>query len=77
MAKNMELVINESFPESQIFTDRFHVVKLAMNAVQHVSIKQRWKELDKENDAIHQAKQEDIPDPPCAAKWRYSQITIG
>ncbi|MFT6856962.1 MAG: transposase [Cyclobacteriaceae bacterium] len=41
MAKNMELVINESFPESQIFTDRFHVVKLAMNAVQHVSIKQR------------------------------------
>jgi len=52
--------IKESFPESQLVTDRFHVVKLAMDAVQHVRIKQRWEELDKENEAIQKAKEESL-----------------
>lgn len=60
MAKNMESSIKESFPKASIVTDRFHVVKLAMDAVQHVRIKQRWEELDKENEAIAQAKKEGL-----------------
>lgn len=61
MAKNMESSIRESFPQAAIVTDRFHVVKLAMDAVQHVRIKQRWKELDKENTAIQKAKEDKLP----------------
>lgn len=56
MARNMEAGVKESFPNAKLVTDRFHVVKLAMDAIQHVRIKQRWIELDKENAAIGEAK---------------------
>ena len=58
MAKNMEYSVKMAFPEATLVTDRFHVVKLAMEALQHLRIKQRWDELDKENKAIEQAKKE-------------------
>jgi len=56
MAKNMESAIKASFPYANLVTDRFHVVKLAIDALQHVRIKLRWEELDKENEAIALAK---------------------
>lgn len=56
MAKNMESAVKQAFPNATLVTDRFHVVKLAMEAVQHIRIKHRWKELDKENKAIKRAK---------------------
>lgn len=56
MAKNMESSVRLSFPEATLVTDRFHVVKLAMESLQHLRIKQRWEELDKENDQIEKAK---------------------
>ena len=56
MAKNMESSVRMSFPEATLVTDRFHVVKLAMESLQHLRIKQRWEELDKENDQIEKAK---------------------
>jgi transposase len=58
MAKNMESAIKQSFPCSTLVTDRFHVVKLAMEALQHLRIKYRWEELDKENNAIEEAKKQ-------------------
>lgn len=60
MAKNMESSVKIAFPEATLVTDRFHVVKLAMEALQHLRIKQRWIELDKENEAILKAKKEGI-----------------
>lgn len=66
MAKNMELAVSMSFPESTLVTDRFHVVKLAMESLQHLRIKLRWEELDKENELIEKAKKEGIkyrPEP--------------
>ncbi len=60
MAKNMELAVKMSFPKAYLVTDRFHVVKLAMESLQHIKIKQRWEELDKENKAIEQAKKKCI-----------------
>jgi hypothetical protein len=33
------------FPESYLVTDRFHVVKLIMKALQHLRIKYRWEEM--------------------------------
>ena len=57
MAKNMETAVKTVFTNAQLVTDRFHVVKLAMEALQHIRIKERWKELDKENEAIKTAKE--------------------
>lgn len=48
MAKNIELATKIAFPESTLVTDRFHVVKLVTQALQHIRIKLRCKELDKE-----------------------------
>lgn len=56
MAKNMEFSVRMAFPEATLVTDRFHVVKLAMECLQHLRIKERWRELDKENEAIKEAK---------------------
>lgn len=52
MAKNMEAAVKTVFTDAQLVTDRFHVIKLAMEALQHTRINQRWKELDKEKEAI-------------------------
>ena len=57
MAKNMQAAAKGSFPCSSLVTDRFHVVKLVIDALQHVRIKLRWGALDKENDAIALAKE--------------------
>ncbi len=56
MAKNMESAVKSSFTNADLVTDRFHVVRLAINALQHIRIKHRWEELDKENTAIGEAK---------------------
>jgi transposase len=48
------------FPESSLVTDRFHVVKLVMEALQHLRIKYRWEEIEKENQAIRTAKEQNL-----------------
>jgi len=58
MANNMESAATQSFPDAKLVTDRFHVIKLAMEALQHIRIKYRWEELDKENSSIEEAKKQ-------------------
>ena len=58
MAKNMEAAVKTVFANATLVTDRFHVVKLAMEALQHMRVKKRWEELDIENEAISKAKKE-------------------
>lgn len=60
MAKNMESAVKQSFPCATLVTDRFHVVKLSIEALQHIRIKYRWKELDVENNAIEEAKNQGV-----------------
>ena len=57
MAKNMESAVKKVFTAAILVTDRFHVVKLATEALQHLRIKHRWNELDIENQAIKKAKE--------------------
>ena len=64
MAKNMESAVKTSFTKCTLVTDRFHVVKLAMEALQHIRINLRWEELDKENKAIEKAKKEGVKYEP-------------
>lgn len=58
MAPNMELAVKKSFPWAKRVTDRFHVQKLAFEAVQEIRIKHRWEALDKENQAIDDARRD-------------------
>ena len=58
MAKNMESAVKQSFLNASLVTDRFHVVKLVLEALQHLRVKYRWKELDKENKSIAKAKKQ-------------------
>ena len=60
MARNMESAVKTSFTKCTLVTDRFHVVKLAMEALQHIRINLRWEELDKENKAIENAKKQGV-----------------
>jgi transposase len=64
MANNMQLASRMCFPESSLVTDRFHVVKLVMEALQHLRIKYRWEEIEKENQAIKTAKEMNIKYTP-------------
>jgi transposase len=52
MAKNMEAGVKSVFPNAMLVTDRFHVVKLALDALQHIRVKLRWAEMDIENNAL-------------------------
>ena len=57
MARNMGLAVRDSFPNAAQVIDRFHVVKLVMEALQHIRVKYRWEAIDQENEQIKQAKQ--------------------
>ena len=56
MATNMGLIAKRCFPNATQVTDRFHVQKLALEAMQEIRIKYRWEAIDTENDAIEKAK---------------------
>jgi transposase len=56
MAGNMGLIVKKSFLKATRVIDRFHVQKLASDAIQEIRIKHRWEAIDKENDAIEYAR---------------------
>lgn len=56
IAANMGLIAKKYFPNATRFTDRFHVQKLATEALSEISIKYRWQAIDQENEAIEKAK---------------------
>lgn len=57
MAKNMEAAMKKVFANAKLVTDRFHVVRLAMEALQHIRVNLKWEEMDKENEALKAAKE--------------------
>lgn len=57
MANNMSNAVKTSFPAAIQTIDHFHVIRLAVEALQHIRIKLRWEEMDLENQAIKQAKE--------------------
>ena len=58
MANSMKLISKRCFPRAVQVTDRFHVQKLALEALQEIRIKYRWEAMDNENRLILQAKKE-------------------
>ncbi len=64
MAPNMELIAKRCFPKANLVTDRFHVEKLANEALQDMRIAYRWQAIEQENREMQLAKelkQEYIP----------------
>ena len=57
MAKNMESASDRCFPNAKLVTDRFHVVRLVSDALQHVRIKYRWEAIKAENESIKKARE--------------------
>ncbi|MDX6184055.1 transposase, partial [Flavobacterium sp. Fl-33] len=60
MAGNMGLIARKCFANATRVTDRFHVQKLATEALQEIRIKYRWEAIDLENDAIEKAKKSKV-----------------
>lgn len=56
MAGSMGRISRQAFPNAVNVIDRFHVQKLALDAVQELRIKFRWDAMDRENEDIRQAK---------------------
>ena len=57
MAASMQQIVRKTFTKAQLVTDRFHVQKLAYEAVQEMRIKYRWEAIDQENQEIALSKQ--------------------
>ena len=56
MAPTMEQIARTCFPAAKRVTDRFHVQKLAYEAVQEMRVQARWEALDEESIQIAYAK---------------------
>ena len=57
MAANMEQIVRKTFTRATLVTDRFHVQKLAYDALQQMRIEYRWEAIEQENNEIELAKQ--------------------
>jgi hypothetical protein len=64
MAKDRELIVKNVLVNSSSVSHRFHVIKLAIESLQHISVNLRRYELDKGNEAIKQAKEMQIKYEP-------------
>ena len=53
----MKNIAKTCFPKAIQVTDRFHVQKLALEALQDIRIKHRWNAIDSENQGIKIAKE--------------------
>ncbi len=57
MAFSMKHIASKCFPKAIQVTDRFHVQKLAIDALQDLRIKHRWEAIDRENEQLQKNKQ--------------------
>ena len=56
MADSMHKIVRRCFPNANRVIDRFHVQKLAYDALQEMRIKHRWDAINEETDAMEEAK---------------------
>jgi transposase len=59
MAASMQKIARRCFPNALQVTDRFHVQKLAVEALQELRIKHRWEAIEQENKEIELSKELD------------------
>ena len=64
MANSMKEIATKCFPNASQVTDRFHVQKLALEALQNIRIKHRWDALDQENEDVKKAREKGLKYQP-------------
>ncbi|MBQ5547331.1 MAG: transposase, partial [Prevotella sp.] len=52
LSESMRKIVETCFPRATRVIDRFHVQKLALEAVQEIRIKHRWEAIDADNKSI-------------------------
>lgn len=58
LSDSMRKIVRRSFPNAKRVIDRFHIQKLACDAVQEIRIKHRWDAIQEANDETENAKLE-------------------
>jgi len=56
MSDSMRRIVRSCFPKAMRVIDRFHVQKLAYDAIQEIRIAHRWNAINAETDAMEEAK---------------------
>mgnify|MGYP002627745111 FL=1 len=56
LSESMKRIVRTCFPKAMRVIDRFHIQKLACDAVQEIRIKHRWDAIQEANDAMESAK---------------------
>lgn len=57
LSDSMRKIVRTAFPKASHVIDRFHIQKLACDAVQELRIKHRWNAMQQANDEMEEAKQ--------------------
>ena len=65
MAGSMNLIVEKCFPKAVRVIDRFHVQKLAYDALQEMRIAHRWDAINEETNALENAKYDQTTYVPC------------
>ena len=56
LSDSMKRIVKHSFPKATLVIDRFHVQKLACEAVQEMRVKHRWDAIQQSNDEMEECK---------------------
>ena len=57
LSDSMRQIVRTAFPKACRVIDRFHIQKLACDAVQELRVKHRWEAMQQANDEMEEAKQ--------------------
>lgn len=57
LSDSMHKIVRSAFPKAQRVIDRFHIQKLACDAVQEMRIRHRWDAIQEANDEMENARQ--------------------
>lgn len=60
MAASMKKIVSQAFGKATQVTDRFHVQKLALEALQSLRVDYRWEAIKSENKALEQARKDKV-----------------
>ena len=70
LSDSMRKAVRTIFPRANRVIDRFHIQKLACDAVQELRIKHRWDAIQQSNDEMEEAKLSGTPYTPLPlSKW--------
>lgn len=64
LSDSMRKIVRSCFPFAQRVIDRFHIQKLACDAVQEIRIKHRWEAIQAANNEMEEAKRANKPYKP-------------